>query len=519
LDKARYRVVEYDFDRLVALFFEGGYKSRKADIREKPQVKYIHNYCIALKIKTLIEEKEYVDRYFSEDYSGYYARSFQLYPKNCRRIHFFAKEISASYFEEVFSGQRQINQDTIDSDLGYCGFIVVKPLPHTVIGRTCLKAMGSSSGAAYFPTLKHCTANLFGIRLSVDSLPFQEQDREVAACATSALWSILYATGRSFQHTILSPLQITRAALSTMPILTRSLPNDGLYVDHMVGVVRHLGLEIDLIDVSGDKGIPAQAYIYAYLRAGIPLLLSFKLTPPESPQIEPELHAVVVVGYGASVAEVVPEARTGFRLRATAITQLYIHDDRIGPFAPLTFGADAGTVVTSWEDKDGQKRTADLDQILIPLYQQIRTTFATILHAVIEFDAIIVGLIARGKTIPLDNRLEWDVFLVELDKFREDVLDDSSILGIQKHSVLTESLPRFLWRAIGSVGQHRKMDLLFDATDLRQGKQFILSLYYDEVFDIAIRSAFSSITGGDERPNLSVAPLVQTVIDHYAAAR
>jgi hypothetical protein len=404
----RYQVVEYNKDNLIGLLVKGSYGARNAKIASKPQIDYFHGYCVRLEVRFIVYEEQYVDRYFSDDYSGYYAKSFPRYPRICKRMHFFSAPITQEIFEQLLSGSSELYKDPQSNDLGYCGFIVVKPLPQTVIGRTCLKAVGVSTQEAFFPPMSRCAANLFGMNLAVESLPFQEQDREVAACATSALWSALYATARAYQHVILSPLQITRIAISTLPTLSRSLPNDGLTVDHMVGVIRHLELEIDLINISGDPAIPIQAYVYAYLRAGIPLLLSFDFEPLDGPAQDSKAHAVTVVGYDPGTEGLVA-LKTGFLLRATAINQLYVHDDRVGPFSPMAFDRSSpGTVVTSWKDADGNKIPAHLDQLLIPLYPQIRTPFAPILAAIMEFDELIDDLRA-SDVIPLRARLEWDI--------------------------------------------------------------------------------------------------------------
>jgi len=408
-------------------------------------------------------------------------------------MHFFSAAITQELFEQLLSGRSEVYTCPISDDLGYCGFIVVKPLPQTVIGRTCLKAVGVSTQEAFFPPMTDCVANLFGMNLAVKSLPFQEQDREVAACATSALWSTLYATARTYQHVILSPLQITRIAISTLPTLSRSLPNDGLTVDHMVGVIRHLDLEIDLIDISDNPTIPFHAYAYAYLRAGVPLLLSFDFSPLEGPARDSRAHAVSVVGYDPGTEDLVPTEETGFLLRATGINQLYVHDDRVGPFSPITLDRNTpGTVVTSWKDADGNKIPAYLDQLLIPLYPQIRTPFAPILLAIMEFDEIIEHFRATNG-IPLHARLEWDVHLTQLDALRRAVLNDTHIPSEEKRDIVTQSLPRFLWRATGYLDDLPKIDLLFDATDLRQGKQFVRTISYDRSLELTIAGELAEV--------------------------
>jgi hypothetical protein len=72
-----------------------------------------------------------------------------------------------------------------------------------------LKTYPQEAGRS-FPATRRFTANLFGISLDIpQTLPFQEQDSIVAACATSALWSVLQATAKEFQHALLTPIEIT----------------------------------------------------------------------------------------------------------------------------------------------------------------------------------------------------------------------------------------------------------------------------------------------------------------------
>jgi len=73
-------------------------------------------------------------------------------------------------------------------DSNYLGFMVLKPLPQTIVGRTCFKTYPDDGNRRHFPTLHKYSSNLFGLPLTVNSLAYQEQDKVVAACATSALW-------------------------------------------------------------------------------------------------------------------------------------------------------------------------------------------------------------------------------------------------------------------------------------------------------------------------------------------
>ena len=92
-------------------------------------------------------------------------------------------------------------------------------------------------------------ANLIGIQLQVNTLAFQEQDKTIAACATSALWTIFHGTGMLFQHRIPSPVEITRVATDRFP-RERSFPSDGLDLLQAVDAVRSIGLEPTNLDIS-----------------------------------------------------------------------------------------------------------------------------------------------------------------------------------------------------------------------------------------------------------------------------
>src|SRR6185312_439104 len=160
----------------------------------------------------------------------------------------------------------------------YCGFIVIKPLPQTVFGRTCLKTYPAVDGRA-FPVTRAFSAHLFGITLTIrDTLPFQEQDAIVAACATSALWSVLQATAKEFQHEQLTPIEITKAATEFLPAETRMIPNrKGLSTAMMAEAIRSVRLEPVMMTAMKDEHVSLRALIYAYLKARIPMILGISL--------------------------------------------------------------------------------------------------------------------------------------------------------------------------------------------------------------------------------------------------
>ena len=193
MNVARYQVLPYCTENLVAFIYYGSKYSSKDYISQKPQILYLIEYLSELGVKTIVRESSYIDQNYSDDYRGYYARCFEEYPKRCSRIHVFSTEFPESELVDLIGAAEPADNPSL-AQSAYKGFVVINPLPETVIGRTCLYPIPNPGQEAVFPTISWQTANLFGVPFGITSLPFQEQDHEVGACATSSISSVLNAT-------------------------------------------------------------------------------------------------------------------------------------------------------------------------------------------------------------------------------------------------------------------------------------------------------------------------------------
>ncbi|WP_223788388.1 hypothetical protein [Marinicella meishanensis] len=199
------------------------------------QINYLIGYLEREKARTVIVESEYIDRHFLEDYANYHVRSFSDLGKMCTRIHFFDKNaLIDSSSNEIFFRIDFINflrglSDKITNSSfkeGYLGFVVIKPLLNSIVGRTCLRVYKSDKTAKDASNKKlnvkrnflvtiPIKVNLFGKELVIKkSLPFQEQDTAIAACASSALWSFFYGVKATSRTQAPSPSEITKLAES-----------------------------------------------------------------------------------------------------------------------------------------------------------------------------------------------------------------------------------------------------------------------------------------------------------------
>ena len=124
--------------------------------------------------KTILIESHYIDKYFLDDYAGFYVRCFDHYVRVCSRLHFFKNEFSKTDFSKLLLDENSgFKIENLKKN--YLGFIVVKKLPITVIGRTCLDTYKATEAELRkFPIKRDYKVNLFGIELEVETLAFQE---------------------------------------------------------------------------------------------------------------------------------------------------------------------------------------------------------------------------------------------------------------------------------------------------------------------------------------------------------
>lgn len=499
-------VVEYAPDSLERLFHEIA-NIPISVIRKKRHGDYLKEYLTNIGAKTIVVEKDYVDRDYLEDFSGYYVRCFTRYDRKCWRIHFFSLPFSLIDLENLLAGQSSsLNEKTLNDN--YLGFIVEKPLPQTIIGRTCLKHYSDDGGRRHFPTVRQYTINLCGIDLAITSLAFQEQDTVTSACATSALWTVFHRTGKLFQHPILSPVEITKAATDRLPILSRVMPNQGLQGEHLAHAIRSVKLE-PLYAGYKDEHI-LKSTLYAYLRGEIPLVLGIVLFDTSSkPSTVIGGHAVAVTGYSLGYSKVRSYGSRNFLLNASRIDKIYVHDDQIGPFAKMEFldediveyiDTSDGNVKkqktyrlsTSWLAKDGSAGKVIAVPILslLALYHKIRIPFETIHKVVLGFDIFIDSVLRKPGKLP-DSLIEpivWDIFLTTVNDLKRDILSSKNIGDLHLRSVLYHDMPKYMWRATGYYNNSMLIDLIFDATDIEQGTYFVCAIEYDIGLSRVLRS-------------------------------
>lgn len=469
-----------DFNKnLISVLIKQCFGAYFPDINAKTQISYLINYLSELDAKTVVCETEYLDKDYLEDYSNYYVKCFSNYPSRCARLHFFSHQFTHEEFKEAISSQTTHLEDVFKNS--YLGFVVIKPLPMTFMGRTCLKAYKPKGESQKYLNRVY-QANLFGINLEVESAAFQEQDKVVSACATTALWSLLHASEYGHFRQIPSPSEITLQALSDLPLSINGFPNKGLTQGEVIRALDKCKMKHHELTINANNGDSSDLLdtIQAYIDSNVPIFMGVSVYREKDSGIYEYKgeHAVTVLGY-----------------RYEELSSIYLHDDRIGPFVKADFLDSITIKDRTTQDyfgygfsirlKDDSEHDIFIPRTLIAAtYHKVRISHSYIRYTCIEVQE-------QSKRIYLDAAKEKGLDQSEFDiKFKIKLIESSKLKANyralpdtpDKHKLLTLKMPKFIWISEFYINEEKAFDLLFDATDIPQGNAFITHVTYDELW-------------------------------------
>jgi hypothetical protein len=439
-------------------------------IKTKNHFTYLSNYfCVdGLNAQTILIEENYISKDFLHDYASYYALCFEKYPKVCRRVHFFDIPVTAGDFEAVIL-KPEAEQASFWEH--YVGFIVVKPIPGKVIGYTVLKTYSSTQPTTdrLFWGLREYTIHLYGNEIKFKSLAFQEQDSVLAACATTAIWSMLNKAAVDF-HTILkSPSQITKDADNVSYDGSRLFPNRGLNVLQICLAIFNSGLVSEVkqanISITHNKkscNVVSNTYlkkiVSAYAPIGIPIILVVKV-PTDG---QHGLHAITISGFKSDPIQAITP-RTEAVFLSENIDRVYAHDDQWGPFARVNL-VNGHELITPWTDADPKKTPTLVTHLIVPVYPKIRIAYEDIEAVVLGLNAVLRFFFEK-RIKKLNADIAWDIKIDFSENFKSQV-KASTLTDAKKIAILGKSLPKYLWVASCYIGDNLLFTFTFDATNV-----------------------------------------------------
>jgi hypothetical protein len=353
-------------------------------------------------------ETHYVDRDFVDDFARYYARAMRSYQNFATRLHFFTESFTEDAWRALIAASADGHRDARTAWLQdrYLGFCVVRPLPASPIGRTVLKTVGPLSDGGHervFGGAREYTVHLCGLDLKVAGLAFQQQDQGVSACATTALWSALQCVASAERMHIPTPGEITDAASRYVLTDGRSMPSEGLRVEQICEATRAAGLApvvVRSVSLEQDR-----VQLMSYVRSGFAPVLALSVGGGG--------HAVCCVGLKLGDIRPQTDPNLHFQDAASRVEGLYIHDDRLGPYASVELFSDTrpgpGSVRTSllirWPD-NVDNEVAILQSIIVPLPPKVRLSVTRMRALGLPIAEVAAALDEIDGPVTLDVRYE-----------------------------------------------------------------------------------------------------------------
>lgn len=501
MSRLKYQVLDYDFSTICNLI-SNVTSTPFHRVYQKRQLNFINQYIFenftSSKVKVIIE-LDYVEEHYLIDYSDYYVKSHREYGRFCTRIHFFENdELTKNKFKDLLNDFSSNKSFLKSLQKSYAGYIVLRPLPETFLAKVCLKEP-NVEGCSKVTLSRSYKSSLFGIELKVDSIAFQEKDKVLSACATSALWSLYNVHPCIYNSKFPSPNTITKEAFGENIDASRFL-NGGLSSEKICRSMQKHDLEPRILAFNEKENVSKKATISSFIKyveifcdSKIPVILSVNVL--DSNRNSLGNHAVCVIGYYYSEGSDDTDDTMN----------IICHDDRNGPFTELKLSITAenyedSKIELSLSDIDAQSENANLDSnkyvpeaIVVGLYHKIRILYPTVektcgrivskfteaLHSLIDISSPALNQTLKPLVDFFEGLLDWNVELKLVANLKNEILTSTSLVG-DKEEYLAKSWPKYIWSAKLNLFEHEFVELLFDATDIPQGRVFLDILYHSK---------------------------------------
>lgn len=206
-------------------------------------------------------ERDYIDADYRDEFSHFYAQTFQTLPDRCERVHFYD-----------------------ETEREYLGYAVLRPIPGRPVCRTVLRPHKDWRRFIACTATAHATP--YGFRATTYGFPFISQDYQFGRCAHAAIWMIAYYFHLAYGMPRRYMSDIASAARAH-PDVFRAVPSAGLSARQIAAVFHDLDMAAIHYAIDDlPAGHSVESIVCRYLNSRLPVLL-----------LSGE-HASVLIGYG-----------------------------------------------------------------------------------------------------------------------------------------------------------------------------------------------------------------------------
>lgn len=436
--------------------------------KSNAQVRYLARYLDRLGARTVVRETRYVDRHYMDEYALFYSRMLHAPTNTVVRMHFFAKRFDDAalrrWMMDGFRGGKGI-ADKIASEAGtYFGFTCIRPIVDSPIGRTVISRWPDDTKTRDIWAVGTYGVHIGNLPFEVTGLPFQQQEAAVGACATVALWSALSRVARHERMRAPTPAEITEAVERPIQPHVRAplAPTTGFTADQICAATQLFGFTP--VTITGDRPEVLALALHTYLQSGIPVVVVLRGSGRG--------HAVTALGFQLSGSER-GDLESLVPTRSQQLHKIYVHDDRLGPYARATLTPFRVSNVESMPDMEGmrfdiadEKGEAEhwiVEMLVAAVYPKVRLSIASL-----------VGVAAAIQPV-VEEAVGQDAFDLRAD-FRYDRAGDylaslTRVVAPAQGAELATRVAMSRWCAIvrWSLRDEQLIELVFDTTDILRG--------------------------------------------------
>ncbi|HEY4178854.1 MAG TPA: hypothetical protein VGM90_18535 [Kofleriaceae bacterium] len=429
------------------------------------QVEYLAAYLEALRVVTVVRETRYIDRHYMDEYALFYSRMLNPPSNTVTRLHFFEKKFDSTALNRWMRDAMRAKDltKTIAKEAGrYHGFCCVRPIPESPIGRTVIARWPDDARPREIYAIGAHPVHIGNLEFKVVGLPFQQQEAAVGACATASVWSALSRVARHDGMRAPTPAEIALAVERAPNAMRAPLaPTTGLTIDQVFDAIQAFGFTPAA--VSGERPEILALALHTYLQSGIPVVMILRGGG--------RAHAVTATGFQLSGTDH-PKLEPPIPTRSMQFHKLYVHDDRIGPYARSTVTPYEVRNVDTMPELEGLRFEIEIDgaaerwiveTIVAPVYPKIRLSIGSLLGVATAMQPMI------EKAVGADAfKLRADLRYVRSGEYLPSLARRVSATG---GADLASRIAMSRWCAVARwfIGGEPVVEFVYDTTDILRG--------------------------------------------------
>ena len=356
----------YPFTQQQLSSFVSNYWGNNTFIESQQILNNIAKILRQLNAMTILVENDYRDADFLTSVQAYYYRSVRNVPKFCQRLHFFSRDLTIVQLQELI--QNAATDRTVDNlarALGptYLGFLVLRPLINSPIGTTALLFPPTPEISVISTDI---SVYLCGARLKVRTAPFQQIDRSIASCASTALWICKQLLSNIGASVLNEAMLLTGKHISHPSIRAAT---QGMTINEIVQGLRDLGQDAEIFQASKDINW-FYFVLSTYFRCRRPIILAYE---------EANNMTTVMVLVGSSSPSVSTHSKVqlgGVIARMPEVQILRAHDFHRGPYCNvgLRVSSDTSRLEVIFNEDDAQTKGGYIHSAVVAFPHLLRGT-------------------------------------------------------------------------------------------------------------------------------------------------